>query len=211
MSELASQPWHQPVALPPRGGATRLRLGGSDLVLEAVRGGHSLLWSDGRQARRYLLGLRPGEALCLRWRVPRLPLRCVPREALTLAPGGRLCGYILVPLVPTLERAGVAPDVRTLVEVLPTELSAEWHEEAGHTFCCSSPWFVRFPPRSQEPRAIVPLRLYNPSSAVVSPASLPVPLRDDELQGLRECVVVHPRRCIWRDGGFVPLGRRAVA
>jgi hypothetical protein len=207
----SSQPWHQAVALPPRGGATRLRVGNGELVLEAVRGGHSLLWSDGQKARRYMLGLRRGEPLCLRWRVPRLPLRCMLREAIALAPGGRLHGYIWLPLVPTLERALATPDARILVELLPPELAAEWHEASGHAFQFASPWFVRFPPRTGEPRAVVPLRLANPTADVVSPPFLPVVVDDDELHAMRDSVVVRPRRCRWQADGLVAQPRQAVA
>jgi hypothetical protein len=146
----------------------------------------------------------------MRWRVPRLPVRCVPREALVLAPRSRLAGYILVPLVPTLELANGS--VPPLVELLPTDLAAEWHEDGGHLFRCSSPWFVRFPPRSNDPRVVVPMRLHNPTDAIASPAYVSLQLADDDLRPLRASVVVAPRRCVFRDGAFHPIPpTRAVA
>ena len=43
--------------LPGHGDATRVQVGRAELVLENRRGSFSLLWSDGREARRYVLGL----------------------------------------------------------------------------------------------------------------------------------------------------------
>jgi hypothetical protein len=194
MEASPSLPLFAELPRPSRGGTTRVQLGSSELILERVRGGHSLLWSDGRQARRYALGLGAAGRLGLQLRAPRLPLRVAPRDTISVAPGARLCGYVHVPLVPTLVwRPGDGHD-HVLVELQPNELAAEWDDHVGYTFRCASPWLVRFPMRNGEPRAVVPLRLYNRGDAPLCPAALPLRLTDDDLQPLRGSIVAAPRR-----------------
>ena len=57
----------------------RLRFGSSELVLECARGSHSLLWLDGREARRFALGLDRSGTLSVARRSPRLPVRIAVR------------------------------------------------------------------------------------------------------------------------------------
>src|SRR5687767_11334556 len=57
-----------PLPRPVRGGCTRVRLGSAEVILEAVRGGHSLLWTNGREARRYAIGLHRDGQLTLQLR-----------------------------------------------------------------------------------------------------------------------------------------------
>jgi hypothetical protein len=200
MQDSPSLPLSVPVPYPARGANTRIRLGSSDLVLESVRGGHALLWSDGRQARRYGLGLRPDGELHLQLRAPRLPVHCVPRDVLTIVPGARLRGYVHVPLVPTLTWTSPGAEPAVLLELPPNDLTAEWDEHEGHRFRCVSPWLVRFPMRSGEPRAVVPLSVHNLDDGMLSPTNLPLQLGDDDLVAMRGSVVVRPRRLQWRSG-----------
>ncbi len=191
-----------PVPQPKRGSSERIQLGTGELILESVRGGHSLLWSDGRQARRFALGLADTGHLTLELRAPRLPLRVVTREVITLVPGGRLRGYLQVPLVPTIvwHRDGGPPLV--LIELPLRELAAEWDDREGHSYRCPSALHVRFPMRSGEPRAVVPVHLANPGETVASPPHIPLQLLDAELVALRGSVVVIPRRLRWVGEGF---------
>jgi len=191
------------VPRPNRGGSVRLQPGGCELVLESVRGGHSLLWSDGRTSRRFALGLVDEGKLTLEQRAPRLPLRVITRDVISLVPGGRLRGYLQVPLVPSLvwNREGAPPSV--LIELPPRELAAEWDDREGHSFRCPSSLHARFPMRSGEPRAVVPVVLTNPSANVASPPHIPLHLRDADLVELRSTVVVKPRRLRWVGERFV--------
>jgi hypothetical protein len=184
----------QPLPRPHRGGATRTRVGSAELVLENVRGGYTLLWSDGRQARRYALGLADFGHLALELKAPRLPVRVVPRETITVVPGGRLAGYLDVSLVPTLTWRGESGRAETLIELHPPELTCEWDEQTGHSFRCASSWLVRFPMRRDEPRIIVPLRVRNDGSTALSPAFIALHLRDEDLQPTRGSIVVRPTR-----------------
>ncbi len=196
--------------LPARGSNARVRVGSSELVLEHVRGGFSLLWSDGREARRHALGLPGDGELVLQLCLPRLPLCVVTRDVLTIAPRGRLRGYVQVPLVPTLVFRGRSGEAHTLIELPSRELAAEWDEANGHSFRVSSPWHVRFPMRSGEPRVVVPMWLHNVSPGVLSPAFLPLQLRDADLHELRGSIVARPRRLQWTGDRFTAVVRFAA-
>jgi hypothetical protein len=210
MEDPIAQPLSVPVPLPARGDSSRIRLGSSDLVLEHVRGGYSVLWSDGRQARRYALGLRADGALELHWRAPRLPVRCLPRDVLSVVPGGRLRGYVQVPLVPTILWVGADGGRQLLIERLPSELAAEWDDVDGHLFRTDSAWHVRFPMRTGDPRAVVPVILHNDDDAVLSPAHLPLQLLDHELVAMRGSVVMRPRRLRWLGTSWAEAPAREV-
>jgi len=197
--------------LPGHGDATRVQVGRAELVLENRRGSFSLLWSDGREARRYVLGLTDRGQLRLELRVPRLPLCCVPRDVVTLVPGARLRGYVTVPLVPTVVwRRGDAP-AEPLVELVPDELQATWDEQKGHAFEVGVSWLSRFPFRSGAAQAIAPLRLANRGDAVVSPRHLDVQLTDDGLWELRGALVARPQRLVWGEDGLSGPGTGADA
>lgn len=191
-----------PLPSPVRGSASRVRLGNSELVLEHARGSHALLWSDGRRARRFVLGLGVGGVLTVELRAPRLPVQIVPREVITLAPGARVHGYVLVPLVPTLvwRRRDAA---QTLLELVPDELRVLWDAELGHLHRTSSTWLVRFPCQGGEPRAVVPVRLVNRGTEPACPAHLLLRVDDAELRPLRGTIVVRPQRLAWRGDAFV--------
>ncbi len=194
MDAPTSLPLQLALPRPSRGGSARVQLGSSELILEAVRGGHSLLWSNGRTAKRYVLGLARDGQLALQLRAPALPLRIAPREPVTLVPGARAAGYVHVSLVPTLAWIDAAGGVQTLLALHPDDLAAEWDDASGHTLHGSSPWYARFPMRSGEPRAIVPGRLANVTAEPWSPAHLELELRDAELRPLRGSIVAAPRR-----------------
>lgn len=188
---------------PMRGGSTRVQCGSYEAVLEAPRGGHALVWSNGQEARRFALGLGDVEQLALVLRAPRLPVRIVPRDVIVLAPRGRLRGYVQLPLVPTLVARSANGREQTLLELPTRELAAEWDEQSGTSFRFASAWHVRFPMRSGEPRAIVPAWLANPGDDVVCPGPVPIHLEDGELGVLRGTVVAAPRRFVWDGRMFV--------
>ena len=186
-----------PLPLPSSGEASRVQLGSAELVLEHGRGCFTLLWSDGRDAKRYVLGLTGHGQLQVELRPPRLPLRLTPREALTVVAGARLRGYVTAPLVPTVVWRDGPTAPRPLVELLPAALQAEWDEATGCRFGCGVSWLTRFPFRSEQPRCIVPLRLANTGAEPWSPASFDLTLTTDDLEELRGALVVRPRRITW--------------
>jgi hypothetical protein len=196
------------LARPGRGGSTRVQVGSSEIVLEATRGGYSLLWLDGRQSRRFAVGLPAQGELSLRFAAPRLPVRVVVRDTLMLAPRGRLHGYLQVPLVPTICWCGASGGAQRLVEFPREELAAEWDDRDGTVYRCVSPFHVRYPVPGATPRATVPVWLANPTQAVASPAFVPLQLEDAELRLLRNGVAVRPRRLVWNGQILQPLVRR---
>jgi hypothetical protein len=166
-------------------------------VLEAVRGGHALVCSDGREARRFAIGLGPGNELTVELRAPRLPVRLLPRDTIALAPRSRLRGYVQVALVPTIVCHSVTGSSRVLIELPPRELAPEWDDRLGTVLRVVSALHVRFPVRGAEPKAIVPIRFVNPTSDVACPGHVPLTLLDAELKSLRGAIVAAPRRMAW--------------
>lgn len=191
-----------PIAPPARGSSVRARLGRYELVLEGVRGGHSLLWSDGQQARRYALGLGTFTQLQLELQPPPHPCRVVVRESLVLGPGGRLRGYVQLPLVPVLCGVDAQGRHAALLELGNQELAGEWDDARGVQFRVGSPWHVRFPMPTGEPRAVLPLWLKNVTGDVAQPADFVVHLAADELVEARSSVLARPRRLCWRAGNW---------
>lgn len=195
---------------PARGGSTRVQVGNHELVLEAVRGGFSFLWTNGRTATRHIFGLAPQGELMLQLKAPSLPVRILSREAVTVVPGARVAGYLQVSLVPTLLWRAADGGSQVLVELAPEDQVAEWDAESGHSLHTSSPWFVRFPMRSGDARAVVPVRILNRSSEVMQPPFFGVLLRDDELVAMRGSIVASPRRLVWRGVPVSTVARARV-
>lgn len=209
--ELAPVTLSVPLATPRVAGSTRVRCAAGEVVLEAVRGGYSLVWSDGRAARRYAVALGANARLTIELRAPRMPLRIVLREVLLLAPRSRLRGYIQVPLVPTIVWYEADAASRVLLELPIADLHAEWDDRTGTVFRTASPLHVRFPMRTGEPRAVVPVRFTNRTADVACPAFVPVVLDNGELREARGTVLAAPRRMQWNgDALLAATPRRCV-
>jgi hypothetical protein len=184
-----------PLPRPEPGQSERFRLGHLELVLEPVRGGYSLLCLDGQSARTWTLGLAEQGELWIECRVPQWPLRVALKETLVLVPGGRVRGYVEVPLVPAISWRTADGAVADVAEMLPALLSTEWDDVRGTvTHRWTSPLFQRIPPAGAEARAVVPLALANCGPRMQSPESLPVQLTHGELQSCRGHLVASPRR-----------------
>ncbi|MGK0202802.1 MAG: hypothetical protein ACI9S9_001874, partial [Planctomycetota bacterium] len=121
-----------PLPRPSPGTASRVQLGRAELVLEHSRGSYSLLWSDGREARRYLLGLSESGQLSVELRAPKLPVHIVPRELLTIVPNARMRGFMTVPLIPTVVWRDGLNQQQTLIELHQPNLQGHWDETSGH-------------------------------------------------------------------------------
>jgi hypothetical protein len=197
-----------PLPRPARGASTRLQFGSKEVVLESTRGGYSLLWLDGREARRFAVGLTERGVLCVALRAPRLPVRVVPRDTLTLAPGARLRGYVQVALVPTIVWQDIDTEPQVLAEFPRQELAAEWDDREGTVYRCVSPFHVRYPIPGGEPRTTVPVWLGNPTNRVASPAYVPLQILDEELHERRSGVAILPRRLRWSGQSLQPVPRR---
>ncbi|MFT4515545.1 MAG: hypothetical protein ACI89X_000329 [Planctomycetota bacterium] len=188
-----------PLPRPSPGTASRVQLGRAELVLEHSRGSYSLLWSDGREARRYLLGLSESGQLSVELRAPKLPVHIVPRELLTIVPNARMRGFMTVPLIPTVVWRDGLNQQQTLIELHQPNLQGHWDETSGHSIRTPASWMVRFPFQTGEPHVVVPIRLYNTSSEPACPGKLELEITDDDLLELRGSIVVRPRRMHWAD------------
>ncbi len=188
-----------PLPRPSPGAASRVQLGRAELVLEHSHGSYSLLWSDGREARRYLLGLSKSGQLSIELRAPKLPVRIVPRELLTIVPNARMRGFMTIPLVPTVVWRDGRNQPQTLIELHQPSLQGHWDESSGHSIQTSASWMVRFPFQTGEPQIVVPLRLYNATSEPACPGHLELTIRDEDLVEIRGSIVVRPRRMRWSD------------
>jgi hypothetical protein len=168
--------------LPQAGESCRYRLGALELLLERGRGGYTLLAHDGARSRTWRLGLDGGGSLWFACRLPRFPLRLRLRETVALAPGGRIRGYVTLPLVPQLLwRQPGEPDA-ALAELLPAELVAEWdaaHGEVAQQW--QTPLLQRLPPPGDLRVAFSPVVLRNPTKEVQSPTNLPLRVADADL------------------------------
>lgn len=192
-----------PLPRPPIGGSSRVRCGAAEVVLESTRAGSALVWFDGRDAKRFVMGLPRDGHLTLELRAPRLPLHVATREVVALSARGRVRGYVQVPLVPTVVFHPPIGADQLLLELPARDLAPEWDDREGTVFRVVSSLHVRFPMRTGEPRATVPVRIGNPTAGVASPAWLPVVVRDAELRALRGSIVTAPRRLHWNGDALV--------
>lgn len=178
-------------------------------MIEGARRGITLLAHDGRHGRRHFFGVTPAGRLELRLAAPRHALRVLPAESLVLAPGGRLRGYVRVPLPLVLAwRTGDNGAVPTeLVELLPPRLKTTWLEHAsggpGYAYLVHSPFLVDARARAGEAEALVPVVLHNLRAQAVVAAELPLRLRDEDLRELRGCIAAAPRRLLFAAGDVV--------
>ncbi|MBL9078992.1 MAG: hypothetical protein JNL08_15920 [Planctomycetes bacterium] len=207
MDSAADATLSQPLPRPRRGGSTRVRFAGGELVLEATRGGHALLWLDGTRSRRFALGLAAEGELRVCLAAPRLPVRVVTRDTLTLAPKSRLHGYVQVPLVPMLFWHAPGAALQRLVELPRDELAAEWDDRDGTVYRCTSPFHVRYPVPAPTPRANVPVWLANPTETTASPGYVPLLLRDEDLRELRGGIATAPVRLRWTGHALAAVAR----
>ena len=209
-----------PLPLPPRGGLVRARCGPCEALLEPVRGGYTFVWSDGRRAQRVHLGLGGGGALHLELRMPEARVDVTPQDPVVIAPGARVRGYLLAPLVPTLVWRRDDGVVSPLHAFAPEALAAGWHAGAGHGFAFLSPWCARFPARAaNQLQAVLPVRLRNDGRAPHEVAAVAIaahaamrPCRGGLLLAVADLVVdgerLAQRRCDPRppnDSGWLEL------
>jgi hypothetical protein len=186
---------------PERRGSTRIHVGTLELILETARGAQVLICNDGRQARRWSLGLTADAALAAVFGAPAHPVHLTPPDVIALAPGGRVHGYVFVPLVPRIEirRAGHGPEL--LAEILPAELSAEWDDTEGFLLRTQSPFVLRQPVPSRLMRVVVPIVLRNRTGHTVQVDAIPVHLTESELRAQRGQWFAPPRRLTWVGSG----------
>jgi hypothetical protein len=198
-----------PLPRPRRGQSSRIRCGKLELVLESVRGGHVLVSHDGVDGRRWSLGLGDGAQLALVLKVPSYPLGVATRETLALTPGGRVRGYVQVPLVPTVMCWNEDGGEAALIELLPKGLAAEWEERGGFVQRWVSPFLHRLPQAGEELVAVVPVWVRSLAAEPLGLGEIPIALRNEELREQRGLVFAAPRRIAVRSDGAILVSARA--
>ncbi|MEY4675372.1 MAG: hypothetical protein RL148_3156 [Planctomycetota bacterium] len=186
---------------PPHGGSARVRIGSFEFVVETVRGGVVLLVLDGKEARKWFLGLSPHDELAVEPTVPQHPLRLVLRDRVALAPGAALHGYVAVPLQPSVLLVRAGKVLGTIAGVQTDALAAEWSDEEGAVVLRTLVNFHHRIPQHADPFAVVaPMVLHNHSEAMIHPTELPLRLRSEDLRELRKRLIAAPRRLQCADG-----------
>lgn len=172
------------------------------VVVERGRSGVTLLAHDGRAQRRWFVGAPEGGVLDLRVRVPRYPVQVRLLETVTLVPGGRLRGYVSVPLPHEVMWRGHNGSPLVVAELLPSGLKTAWvGGEDGYEHRVESRILLDLAGPEGEASAMVPLVLRNMSSQVVSPAEVTVRLRRGDLRQLRRRIVAAPRALVFTGEG----------
>ncbi|MEZ5967292.1 MAG: hypothetical protein R3F56_25875 [Planctomycetota bacterium] len=190
----------QNVDLPGPGETTRVERGRLHLLLEHKRGGYLLVTHDGVRSRRYWLGLPASGTLELRVRPPDHRVQVNVQEVLCLAPGGRLRGYVAVPVLHRL--VWVRPDgsAQALVDLPPPDLQTAWlgeGEGGGYAHSAASPFFVERRGIDHELASLVPVSVRNDSDVVVRPPHLAITLRERDLLALDGRLLAAPRRIVF--------------
>jgi hypothetical protein len=191
----------QPVLLPPPGATARIERGHLHLLLEHRRGGYLLVTHDGVTSRRYWLGLPAAGTLELRVRPPDHRVHVQVQEMLCLAPGGRLRGYVTVPMLHRL--VWVRPDgqAQAMIDLPPADLQTAWLGEGdlgGYAHSAASPFLADRRGVDTEVRSLVPVSVHNASEGVVRPPHLAITLRDRDLFAVGGRLLAAPRRIVFR-------------
>jgi len=190
----------QPVVLPMLGETVRVERGRLHLLLERRRGGYLLVSHDGVSSRRFWLGLPHAGTLELRVRPPEHRVQVNVQDLLCLAPGGRLRGYVAVPVLHRL--VWVRPDgiAQALVDLPPPDLQTAWlgeGEGGGYAHSAASPFFAERRGLGVDLGSLVPVSVRNDSDVVVRPPHLAITLRERDLWSLDGRVVAAPRRIVF--------------
>lgn len=185
------------LARPEHGGSARHRMGSFEFVVETVRGGVVLLVLDGKEARRWFLGLGPQDELAVEAAVPQHPMRLVLRDRVALAPGASLHGYVSVPLQPSVQLLRDGASLGTIAGIQPDSLGAEWSDAEGAVVLRTLVHFHHRIPLHADPfSAVVPLVLHNRSDVMIHPTELPLRLHSGDLRELRKRLIAAPRRFV---------------
>ncbi|HLU38343.1 MAG TPA: hypothetical protein VK081_03095 [Planctomycetota bacterium] len=191
-----------PIPLPGAGDTVRHERGRLQLLLEHRRGGYVLVSHDGVTSRRYWLGLPANGTLELRVRPPDHRVHVQVQDMLCLAPGGRLRGYVAVPVQHRLVWVQRDGRCHALVDLPAADLQTVWlgeGEAGGYAHQTASPFLAdRRAGVDPELRCLVPVLLHNDSDGVVRPPHLAITLRERDLHSTSGRLVAAPRRIVFR-------------
>ena len=199
--------------IPAVGERAVFRKGPLELLLENHRGGLCVLTPHPQRPQRQYLGLPRTGSLELSVRAPEHKVRIMLRDRLTLAPGGRLHGYLTVPMPHRLLWRQPNGSGEPLLEVAPKELQTSWlgeGPEGGYVHECESSFHLDRHGVAANTMAIVPVLLMNHSDHTISPEFLTLSIRDRDLREVDDQIVIAPRRLRFGDEDQVDEEIRAI-
>lgn len=186
------------LTLPEVGEECTFRKGPLELLLRRQHGGLCLITpNEGAQEKRHYLGLPDGGWLELHTRPPAFRVRIRLVDPITLAPGGRLRGYVRVPLPQRLVWCRADGRQEALLDVVPQELQTSWMGEGadgGYLHETDSEFRLERRALPAETLALVPVFLINHCEHSVSPEHITVSLRERDIRELDRQLVAAPRR-----------------
>lgn len=207
------------IELPGPGETVRVAKGALELVFERRRGALMLVTKHGPQGdgnqtpattggagavepKRHYLGLPRDGQLVLEAKAPELRVQVNLLDAITLAPEGRLRGYVAVPLPHRLLWMRKRGRTEPLLDIVPKELQTSWlgeGEEGGYVHETKSRFYVERGEADNVLAALVPVGLRNLASQTISPTKILLSLRDRDLLQIAGNIVAAPRRLDWLD------------
>ncbi|MHC4814039.1 MAG: hypothetical protein ACYTKC_19965 [Planctomycetota bacterium] len=204
--------------IPEEGQTVRISKGPLNLVLHKQRGALCLLTHEGEHEKRHLLGLPKSGHLELHARAPEHRIRVHVTDTMTLAPGGRIRGYVAVALPHRLVWRRPNGKAEPLLEVLPRDLKTSWLGEGtggGYIHETESAFHLQRNEVRADIFAMVPVLLLNACEHTLSPVELTVSLRDRDLREVGDAIVASPRRLAFGDHDQVqetirPLPRQSA-
>jgi len=183
------------VEVPRTGQTQRLLHARWQVIVEGQPEGLALLAHDGTRCQRWFLGVPYPGRVEMRTLVPALPIEVRLRERLALAAGGRLRGYVQVPLPQqVLWWSGLNGDSQPtlLADLLPSDLRTSW---TGHHYVheTNSSFTLEARGGTGADHVWVPLFLTCEARTTV-PELLRLQFRSGEVRPLRGGLFAAPRR-----------------
>ena len=186
-------------ALPARGEVRRLQRGRWQLIVEHGRRGLAVLAHDGRRSQRWWVGAPPEGELEIGVWTPRFPVRVTLTDLVTLASGGRLRGYVDVPLP---YRVGVRlpnGEIEPLAELVPQSLQTSWlGQQVGYVHEVRARFALDMGGLGGDGDVVIPVSLRNATAGAITPEAVTLHLEHRELRELRARIVAAPRTLTFR-------------
>ena len=183
--------------IPPVGERAHFKKGRLELVLESSRGGLCLVTPKPEPSRRHFLGLPRDGFLELTVRAPEHRVRVHLQDRVTLASGGRLHGYLTVPLPHRLVWRRPDGETEPLLDVNPRELQTSWlgeGKDGGYILETESAFHLDRRGIRVATVALVPVVIANRCDHAVSPEDLTISIRDGDICELDGQIITAPRR-----------------
>ena len=213
MTKLTDSLLRMTLPIPEVGATTKFTKGPLELQLEHQRGGLCLVLNDLDTPRRHFLGLPRRGVLELHVRAPEHRIRVHLEDRLTLASGGRLRGYVRVPMPHRLVWRRPDGKTESLLDVSPRELRTSWLGEGpdgGYVYDTDSLFHLDRHGIPAHTVALVPIVIANHSEDTITPEDLTISIRDRDIRQLEGQIITSPRRLCFGDRQRVDEKIRAL-